>query len=67
MIVNVICDQVTESIYDLMGSESPSSHKIDQIFFNMDTNRSEVKLECFERKKFNLFKTQVGGKVFSFM
>ena len=31
--------QVTESIYDLMGSESPSSHRMDEIFSNMDSNR----------------------------
>ena len=31
--------QVTESIYDLIGSESPSSHRMDEIFSNMDSNR----------------------------
>ena len=31
--------QVTESIYDLMGSESPSTHRMDEIFSNMDSNR----------------------------
>ena len=31
--------QVTESIYDLMGSELPPSHRMDEIFSNMDSNR----------------------------
>lgn len=34
--------KVTESIYDLMGSESPSSHRMDEIFSNMDSNRDGV-------------------------
>ena len=30
---------MTESIYHLMGTESPSAHRVDEIFSTMDSNR----------------------------